>query len=212
MKKIVMIVFAGLLVSAGLHAQKVCIENGKVILDLREAAGMPTDVVTNVSKTARFKELMNPVLGVGAPLEEVLWHIDNQESSSVKGEINATVFEKLEVAPKDMNKAGVIGGTAPMTMDWPTAFNGCINSTYDNGGWRLPTQRELQMIWIFNDALTIALPAVSGAALLSVGYRSATEFTASSAWYVDFGIGNTNHLNDKTFPYLVRCVREVTTP
>jgi hypothetical protein len=206
MKKIIVIVFAGLLVSAGLQAQKVCIEGGKVILDLTE--GMPAGAITDVSKTTRFKDLMDhPDTGAPSAIDK-LWH---QENRTV-GDINKTVFQKLEVAPKDMNTSGGMDGTGTMTMNWSTAFNGCINSSYDDGGWRLPTQRELMMMWIFNDALTIALPAVGGDALSSgnAQYRSATEGSATSAWFVRFGTGNTN-LNEKSSPpsLRVRCVREV---
>jgi hypothetical protein len=215
MKKIVMIVFTGLLISAGLQAQKVSIENGKVILDLTE--GMPAGAITSDSKTVMFNNL---IAQHGAPSStSALWRSENQEGTTVqtKGEINKRIFEKLEVAPKDMNNAGVIGGTGTMTMNWVEAFNGCINSDYDSGGWRLPTQRELQMMWIFNDALTIALPKVSlspsgtGIALSSANYRSATEYDASSAWNVTFGFGYTNS-SLKPNTDRVRCVREVTTP
>jgi hypothetical protein len=76
MKKIVVIVFAGLLVSAGLQAQKVCIENNKVILDLTEAAGMPAGAMTYVSKI-------------------------NSTGSAAD---NNQVFEKLEIAPSDLGE------------------------------------------------------------------------------------------------------------
>jgi hypothetical protein len=219
MKKIVVIVFAGLLVSAGLQAQRVYIEkdvqgqNKRVILDLREAAGMPAGAVTNVSKTGMFNNL---IAQYGAPsATNVLWRSENREGDSdeTRGEINATVFQKLEVAPKDMNREGVIGGTAPMDMNWVVAFNGCIESTYDGGRWRLPTQRELMVMCIFKGALDTAFsklsPSGTGIALSSAFYRSATEVNASVAWTVSFGSGYTDNANLKETSYRVRCVREV---
>jgi hypothetical protein len=220
MKKIVVIVFAGLLVSAGLQAQRVYIETDgqgnkkRVILDLTEAAGMPAGAITSDSKTVMFNNL---IAQHGAPsATDKLWHSDNQESSTVKGEINATVFEKLEVAPKDMNKAGEIGGTGTMTMNWVEAFNGCIDSDYDNGGWRLPTQRELQMMCIFKGALDTAFsklsPSGTGIALLSSSsayYWGATEYNTALAYYVTFGSGYTEATTKPT-SYRVRCVRELT--
>jgi hypothetical protein len=211
-----MIVFAGLLVSAGLQAQRVYIEKDdqgnkkRVILDLTEAAGMPAGAITSDSKTVMFNNL---IAQHGVPSStNVFWHRDNQTSA----DINKTVFEKLEVAPKDMNSARVIGGTGTMTMSWVAAFNGCINSDYDSGGWRLPTQRELQMMWIFKEALNPALselsPSGTGAALLSASYRGATEHGATTAWHVNFGTGfmNNDILYNKSNSTRVRCVREVT--
>jgi hypothetical protein len=205
MKKIVIIVFAGLLVSAGLQAQKVRIENGKVILDLTEAAGMPAGAITNVSKTAIYDNIT---------VSNTVLTVINGHSNNTDGDINEKVFQKLEVAPKDMNNAGVIGGGGTMTMNWVVAFNGCINSDYDNGGWRLPTQRELMLILIFRDVLSDnALPVVSGDALLFSPpsdslYKSATEFDASTAWYMSVFLGIVSY-QSKTNTCRVRCVREL---
>jgi hypothetical protein len=208
MKKIFVILFAGLLVSAGLSAQRVCIEDGKVILDLTEATGMPAGAITDVSKTVMFNDLITQY---GAPSStSVLWRSENQTDR----DINATVFQKLEVAPEDMDRKGVMRGQKGiLQMDWPTAFNGCINSKYDGGGWRLPTQRELQMMWIFNDALkeAFAHPNVNGSNFLSDNYRSATETNDKFAWNVNFGEGGyTNSGIHKMIVLPVRCVREVT--
>jgi hypothetical protein len=201
MKKIVVILFAGLLVSAGLQAQKVSKDaSNRVILDLTVAAGMPAGAITDVSKTARFNELMaDPVVGAPSATNK-LWHSENQHN----GAINATVFEKLEVAPKNMNKVGVIGGTGTMTMDWVEAFNGCIKS-----GWRLPTQRELMLMCIFKEALDAAFP--SDGALSFANYWGATENTASTACIVHVGYGDTYRKDKNLSTYVVRCVREVTT-
>jgi hypothetical protein len=202
MKKIFVILFAGLLVSAGLQAQKVYMRNNKVILDLTEAAGMPAGVTTNVSKTAMFYSYGKP------SSTTALWRSENQHG----GSINATVFQKLEVAPKDMNKAGAIGGTGTMTMNWVEAFNGCIESTYDGGRWRLPTQRELQLIYIFKEALDTALsrltPNGTGNALSSE-CLSATERYADTIWSISSS-SRTNNLTTKDESHRVRCVREVT--
>jgi hypothetical protein len=194
MKKIVMIVFVGLLVPAGLQAQKVYIEdvqgNGKVILDLTVETGMPAGAITNEPKTWA---------GKGSPANSGSYLADNLET----GDINKKVFEKLEIAPSDLGQ-----------RDWAAAFNDCRDPLYNGGGWRLPTQRELLLMWIFREALNTALtrltPSGTGAVLLSANYRSATENTASYAWFVHFGSGNTNFDSKTTDTYRVRCVREVT--
>jgi hypothetical protein len=202
MKKIVMILFAGLLVSAGLQAQKVSVKSGKVILDLTVAAGMPAGAITSVPKNWN---------GRGTPHNSGSVLTGNLDA----GDINERVFQKLEVAPKDMNKAGEIGGpeAAGMLMTWVEAFTGCNGATYDNGGWRLPTQRELQLIWIFNDVLnTKVSPILSNyTALSSAYYWSATERNTMAAWNMNFGTGvmGTNEKTVSTRDH-VRCVREVT--
>jgi hypothetical protein len=184
MKKICIILFAGLLVSAGLQAQEVYIEDGKVILDMTVETGMPAGAITAIPKTWTGNPSNN-----GDPLS----------NNTHSGTINEKVFQKLEIAPSDLG-----------TMTWTAAMTGCKN---EGEGWRLPTQRELMMMWIFNDALNDVLEAVEvgGNALSANPYRSATEIDASYVWSVSFGIGaTTNQL--KATPYRVRCVREVTTP
>jgi hypothetical protein len=221
MKKRVMILFAGLLVSAGLQAQRVYIETDgqgnkkRVILDLTE--GMPAGAITSDSKTVMFNNL---IAQHGAPSStSAIWRSENQEGGydETRGEINATVFQKFEIAPLNVNAAtGTMGATPTYTADWAAAFNACKNSTHNgDNDWRLPTQRELQMMWIFKEALDTAFsklsPSGTGNALLSADYRSATEYNASYAWNVNFGNGYTDYAyKTGSTSYRVRCVREVT--
>jgi hypothetical protein len=189
MKKIVMIVFAGLLISAGLQAQELYIENGKVILDLTAGTGMPAGAVTADSKTALY---------AGATPVNNDTIINNTHIAA----INAKVFQKLEIAPANNS-----GGTA----NWVTAFNVCKNLTYNgNDDWRLPTQREFQLIWIFNNALNAVLPSI-GYVFSAAYYWCATEVNTSEAWYINFNNGDVLNAS-KSGLYYTRCVREVTTP
>jgi hypothetical protein len=182
MKKICIILFAGLLVSAGLQAQEMYIEGGKVILDMTVATGMPADAITNAAKTW------------GTPSNTTGPLTNNTET----GTINEKVFQKLEIALTDLG-----------TTDWVAALNGCRAPSYNGGGWRLPTQRELMMIWIFSDALKDVLPAVGGTFLSSADYYwSATERSDLVAWVVDFA-GYTTVNSSKKNLYRVRCVREI---
>jgi hypothetical protein len=184
MKKICIILFAGLLVSAELQAQKVYKDGTKVILDLTEAAGMPAGAITNVSKAALYA---NANSGNNVALA----------NNDQNGTINAKVFQKLEIASSNY------GGT----INWATAFNGCRSQ---GQGWRLPTQRELMLMWIFKDALE----SLSGVAFVTADppdYWSATETNAASARIVNLSTGNTAGVA-KTNSNRARCVREVTTP
>jgi hypothetical protein len=186
------VMIVGLLAPAGLMAQKVYNDGGKVILDLTVAAGMPAGVVTSTPKYEGFTPSAS-ALGT-----------DNGHN----GSINATVYQKLEVAPHDLTGDGTIG-SASGTFSWANAFNYCKNVPLDGGGWRLPTQRELQLMYIFKPALESIFTGVGGTALLSTAvYWSATEANDSYSWYVIFTNGATNN-GSKTANNSVRCVREV---
>ncbi|SBV98259.1 DUF1566 domain-containing protein [uncultured Dysgonomonas sp.] len=202
MKRIlIMALFIGLLVPAGLKAQKVYRDaSDRLILDLTVAAGMPADAVTNTSKTSVYA-LFNP--SASSTL------IPNNDHN---GTINADVFQKLEVAPHDMNDAGVIGTTGPFTMNWITAFNGCKNSSYNGGGWRLPTQRELMLIWIFYPAFK-SLFVYETMFTADGNYLSSTQGSSDSSswfiWYINFYDGSAHQVGNTAQGYRARCVREL---
>jgi hypothetical protein len=191
MKKIVMILFAGLLVPAGLSAQEVYKDaSNRVILDLTAAAGMPAGAITNTPKT-----------WTGSPSNNSGPLTDNGHD----GDINAMVFQKLETAPSDLG-----------TMNWAAAFDGCRTLSYNGGGWRLPTQRELYLIWIFREALESIFEndlSPKGSAFLFANYWCATEANHSFAWEMSFYNIDTPISSDdiqKTNQIQARCVREVT--
>ena len=213
MKHIFLItLFAGLIVPTGLYAQKVHKDaNDKVYLILTKAAGMPAGTTTNVSKYS----------GATAPATGFLY-TTNSSSNQVNGSINADVFEKFEIAPFDINKAGQISGSGTFGMTWVEAFNGCKNARYpgpSDGGWRLPTQRELMLMYIFSSAideifyrLGTAKAAQFNKTQSNAGnYFCATEHNATTAWYVAFWNGNAYYsAGDKNGSLRARCIREVT--
>ena len=75
-----------------------------------------------------------------------------------------------------------------------TNGSGCLN--YKNGvgsgrTWRLPTQRELQLMWIFRVPIGFIYPNVSGqsnpmGSASTKKYWAATEQSTTEAWYFDF--------------------------
>lgn len=82
------------------------------------------------------------------------------------------------------------------------------------GSWRLPTQRELMLIWtllpqIENLGLSVWTPFRTGSYAY---YWSATEQSTSSAYYVDFQTGNSG-AGQKDMGYygmhVARCVRDI---
>ena len=91
--------------------------------------------------------------------------------------------------------------------DGVVATSGCASysTTEFPGGWRLPTQREMMLMWLFREGIN----AVYNAAQLSGQYWSATENTETKAWYMDFNAtapGSNAEL--KTSNYKFRCVRD----
>lgn len=116
-------------------------------------------------------------------------------------------------------------------VTWSDAVSYCDNLTEEGySDWRLPSQRELMMIWLLggnsngtkgdkNDtgvgsaSKPVNTPYIyeqSGFTAFSADfYCSATEFSALSsiAWYVSFSRGFMN-IGNKTYGRSVRCVRD----
>lgn len=173
---------------------------GNPVIDL---SSLPTDVTTNTSK------------GIAMGDEH--------------SEINKTVYEKLRVAKKDSKQNGA-GGYEAMTwskaVGLPASFenSSAINETTasgtgcaeyyeesdasDKGTWRLPTQREMQAIWMWKDELE----NISGFDAFSNngnGYWTATEAksTSTKAFVVSLHSAYSEAVL-KSGIHLVRCVRE----
>lgn len=102
---------------------------------------------------------------------------------------NNRVAAKFEVANADASS-----GTP-----WDSIDGNCT------APWRLPTQRELMLMWVMKDQLTGVQSFPSST------YWSSTELSGgltSNAWRVNFSSGDT-HIEDKSNSYSVRCVRDV---
>lgn len=117
------------------------------------------------------------------------------------------------------------------TIAWSDAVSYCDNLTEEGySDWRLPSQRELMMIWLLggnsnvtsgdkNDTgvgsaskpvNTLYIYQQSGFTAFSAAYYwSATEYSSSSsgAWSVYFSTGRTYNYTKTTSIY-VRCVRD----
>lgn len=185
---VLMVLLAGGFVPEGLVAQKVYEDGGNVILDLTVGAGMPAGAVTSVPKYISFTPSATK-LG---------------ENNDQGGSINATVFRKLEVAIHDLTGNGTIG-SAGGTFRWADAFNYCRSI---GTGWRMPTQRELMLMYIFSPALDyIFTNTVGGTAFDSAYYWSATENITTYSWNVNFTLGSWIPYAKGTY-CKVRCVKE----
>lgn len=133
------------------------------------------------------------------------------------------VFEKLEIA----SKATEVSYQKRLT--WEEAAEYCKNLNEDGGGWRMPTQRELMLMYLLNKELDSEHQLLSttddhvnedpNSDEYHVFYWSATqdgtvENSTNTAWSVCFCTDNKN-LSGKTEGYektkvnYVRCVRDV---
>ena len=187
-----------LLAPAGLLAQKIYKtgtgSTAQIVLDMTntgEGIGLPAGSVT---ATKKYTGSYSPSTSA--------WLI-NATDNMANGSINATVYRKLEIAPRDLGTSGLGSGT--MIMQWPAAFSACKGLNYNGSGWRLPTQRELMLMWIFRTKIN----DLSGTAFLSsTHYWAATENSATNVWYITFTPGYTNTVF-KTNNNRARCVREL---
>lgn len=94
-----------------------------------------------------------------------------------------------------------------LQSDGVAAATGCANysTTEFSSGWRLPTQREMMIMWLFREGIN----AVYDSAQLSGQYWSATEKEAGKAWYMDFNdTAPGSNADSKTTNYKFRCVRD----
>lgn len=121
---------------------------------------------------------------------------------SVSGE-NGTWNAKMSI------KYQVMRANLGSTTDWSSAWNACKSYSGDGGGvgiWRLPTQRELQMIWILHPQL---IGKGNFTAFTANYYWTATEWTTTAACSVSFSNGYMGGNTKTSTSYYVRCVRDL---
>ena len=176
-----LILTISILSTQNLYSQKVYKNgDGQIILDLGPDSGFPQ--VGAVTTTQGAKVITPNASSLGA-------------NNDHNGSINATLYYKLEIAPSDYSAGS----------DWVTAYNGCKGATINGTtGWRLPTQRELMLIWVFK----AAIEDLGGSTFGVSNYWSATEYNTTYSWGVNFSLGTTD-LGTKDTNRAVRCTREL---
>lgn len=180
------------LFSVDLSAQTATTVSGYPVIDL--SALNPLGAVLSSAEASTRRTQMNQqtpsnttFLGVG---------------ESVSGH-NGTWNAKMSIKFQVMRANHTVG-----TTDWTTAYNQCKSYNGEGGGagqWRLPTQRELMMIWILHPQL---IGKGSFTAFDANYYWSASEYTATYAWGVSFSSGYVTNYG-KTTSRFVRCVRDL---
>lgn len=112
-------------------------------------------------------------------------------------EANQQVFKRFAVCKNDNHT---------ILRNWHEGFTIC--NSFGDGKWRLPTQRELMLIWVLKDQLN----KVSGFTYMLSAYWSATAYRGDDAYQVNFGNdggAGTVTIYSKLFSESLRCIREL---
>lgn len=133
--------------------------------------------------------------GVKSSLIHATWF--STETGKENDASHNGVAAKFEVATSDAEDGNI--------MLWRYAVASACPTTY---GWRLPTVRELRLIYALRNELTSANLSVGGDS--DNTYWSATESSNNSdnAWSVSFFNNGITTTKDKSSSYRVRCVRD----
>ena len=154
------------------------------------------------------------------------------EASLFSGRVTETKTGHETSTDNRMSRKFRVQKSNPGQKNWPAAVNYCNNLNEEGKtDWRLPSQRELMMIWLLGGNSNVAsgdkndtgvgsssrpvntpyLYQQSGfTAFSAVRYCwSATENSSLSgtAWVVHFSNGYTGYFNESN-SYYVRCVRD----
>lgn len=153
------------------------------------------------------------------------------ESSLFSSRVTASKTGNEASADNRMSRKFRVQKSNPGQKTWSDAMSYCDNLTEEGySDWRLPSQRELMMIWLLGGSSNVTsgdkndtglgsaskpvntpyLYQQSGFTAVSAGnYWSAAEDSgnSSNAWNVLFSTGYTRS-NYKSYSYYVRCVRD----
>ena len=169
-----MLFIVGCLMITDSYAQKVIVESNRVIID---ASGLRN---TTKVKKATGTNGTNETLGT------------NNAGNIGSKVSNEKVYYKFEVARANVSSDN---------LTWINAVYACQSL---GAGWRLPTQREWQLMRI----LESALKASGGFHSFSLAYWAATEVDAGNSWTV----GNVNAVTiyeSKKSKSNARCIKDL---
>lgn len=170
----------GCLMMTGSYAQKVIIENNKVIVD--------ASALRNSTKVKKARGTDGTATTLGT-----------NDATNIGSEVSdEKVYYKFEVDKEDKG----------YNFFWLDAVHTCQTLTKDGGGWRVPTKRELLLMYLLKQELE----AYSGFAKLESRYWSATEDKAEKSWAVYlYSVYSRGLMNDepKTHYSNVRCIRDL---
>ena len=190
--------------------------NGYSVID---CSGMPKGAVKTADELAASKQSV-------ADGGRVLRHQhDTQKGRYITGTygttalyINQKVSRKFAVAKKDVGaptnwataSGWALSANSENTGNSDPAATGCAvyqaeNETDQVGSWRLPTQRELIVIYSLKDQLA---KTTGFRAFKDYDYISATQVDANSHWIVELYAGYVN-TSYNIWPYEARCIKDL---
>lgn len=194
--KDILCIFGLLLSVSDLAGQKVITNhssaNGYPVIDLTELS--PLHCVLTSTEAADRRKLINEQTPSNTAFLEV-----GSGISSVNGTWNAKMSPRYQVMRAD-HTAG--------SADWANAYKVCKQYSGEGGAagqWRLPTYRELLVIFALHPQL---LEKGNFTAFTASNYWSCTEDRATSVWAIIFSSGDTTG-DIKTRLCQVRCVRDL---
>ena len=173
--KTLLVLLGCLLATTAGYAQEVLKEGNKYIIDASAMLRHTTD------KKARETDGTNSVRGANTAANI---------GSAVSDE---KVYYKFELSPDRF------------TATWLNAVNRCKNLSNDNGGWRLPTQKEVILIYIL-------WPELVQAGLTGEAGGTATESggSANQCRYVLYdGVGTISSTPKNNANNYYRCIRDL---
>ena len=180
--KLLLIVFASCIVVDS-YAQKVVVDGaGRVIID---ASAIPNTTMPKARTT-----------------DATLYDAGTNTLTNISSELsNEKVFRTFEVLKKDLREP-----LRPdkLRVNWLAAIEACYNLSDDGGGWRLPTERELNLIKI----LHYKLIAIQGFEKVNDNFWSATDgWQKKTAYYLSYdrGMSSLSSSGDKVRLMYVRC-------
>lgn len=177
------------LFSFNLSAQTVTTPSGYPVIDL--TALKPLGAVLSSTEASARRNQMNQ-----QEPSNTTFLGDDSSFSGHNGTWNAKMSIKFQV---------MLTNRTVETVDWMTAYNLCKSYSGESGDakqWRLPTQRELSMIWILHPLL---IEKTGFTAFNASTYWSSSEDTVALVWVVNFGSGIVVNY-DKNSTGWVRCV------
>lgn len=136
--------------------------------------------------------------GVKAACIHANWKASTMPEHNEQDAANA-VSARFEVASANLSAR----------MDWVSAQSGCASYSQAGasaGNWRLPTQRELMLIWVMYKRGVLTGLTFPGNTYWTKTMRSSR--TGVAAWDVNFQNGDTYGLHNVSSYSYVRCVRD----
>lgn len=187
--KLLLIVFASCIVVDS-YAQKVVVDGaGRVIID---ASAIPNTTMPKARTT-----------------DATLYGAGTNTLTNISSELsNEKVFRTFEVSKRYLREPSRPNDL--LWLNWLAAIKACYNLSDDGGGWRLPTERELNLMKILDYKL-IEIPGFEEIDVYKAW--SATDgWQKTTAYYLGYarGMNSLSSVGDKVSVAYARCIRDIT--